>query len=239
MSGCSEEVQAKQPRSLRGPDLPDREQLIFYKFIASSPTEVEPALKAIVESAVELCGAYDAVVVLKDGDGLSSAAHHGPIPMHQVRWANDRTTVSGARDHRTVAVHVHDVTSDEGAEFPKARRCRAAMRPHRPGGSHAARRRQHRAIVLRRAEVQPFKRQTGTLLQTFANQAVIVDRQCSPFDEVQAKTPADLTEALTYQTGSGNILRVIAPHRPMSNRFSMQSLRAPARLCEADDALSR
>ena len=29
------------------------------------------------------------------------------------------------------------------------------------------------------------------------------------FDEVQAKT-RDLTEALTYQTGSGNILKVIA-----------------------------
>src|SRR5204862_434599 len=45
--------------------------------IASSPTDVEPVLKAIVESACELCGAYDVVVVLKDDDGLSSAAHHG------------------------------------------------------------------------------------------------------------------------------------------------------------------
>ena len=30
--------------------------------IASSPTDVEPVLKAIVESACELCEAYDAVV---------------------------------------------------------------------------------------------------------------------------------------------------------------------------------
>ena len=38
--------------------------------IASSPTDVEPVLKAIVESACELCDAYDAVVLLKDGDDL-------------------------------------------------------------------------------------------------------------------------------------------------------------------------
>src|SRR5262249_40518261 len=51
------------------------------KVIASSPTNVEPALKAIVESACELCEAYDAVVLLKDGDDLRFSAHHGPIPM--------------------------------------------------------------------------------------------------------------------------------------------------------------
>ena len=38
--------------------------------IASSPTDVGPVLKAIVESACELCGAYDAVVLLKDGNSL-------------------------------------------------------------------------------------------------------------------------------------------------------------------------
>ena len=41
--------------------------------IASSPTDVEPVLKAIVESACELCEAYDAIVLLKDGDDLHSA----------------------------------------------------------------------------------------------------------------------------------------------------------------------
>ena len=47
------------------------------------------------------------------------------------------------------------------------------------------------------------------LLRTFADQAVIAIENARLFEEVQAKT-RDLTEALTYQTGSGNILRVIA-----------------------------
>ena len=49
--------------------------------IASSPTDVGPALKAIVESACELCDAYDAAVVLQDGEYLRISAHHGPIPI--------------------------------------------------------------------------------------------------------------------------------------------------------------
>ena len=44
---------------------------------------------------------------------------------------------------------------------------------------------------------------------TFADQAVIAIENVRLFDEVQAKT-RDLSEALTYQTGSANILSVIA-----------------------------
>src|SRR5437588_8731959 len=45
--------------------------------IASSPTDVAPVLRAIVESACELCEAADALVVLKDGDELVFKAQHG------------------------------------------------------------------------------------------------------------------------------------------------------------------
>ena len=41
------------------------------------------------------------------------------------------------------------------------------------------------------------------LLKTFADQAVIAIQNARLFDEVQAKT-RDLSEALVYQTGSGN-----------------------------------
>ena len=89
--------------------------------IASSPTDVGPVLKAIVESACELCEAYDAIVVLKDGDDLRIGAHHGPIPMSLREMAESTATGSpGARSSTEEPVHVHDVLSDEGAEFPKA-----------------------------------------------------------------------------------------------------------------------
>ncbi len=56
------------------------------KVIASSPTDVGPALQAIVESACQICDADDAVVLLKEGDDLVFSAHHGPIPVRREKW---------------------------------------------------------------------------------------------------------------------------------------------------------
>ena len=63
--------------------------------IASSPTDVKPVLKAIVESACELCEADDAVVLLKDGDDLVVSAHHGPIPVDSEQWPINRNWTAG------------------------------------------------------------------------------------------------------------------------------------------------
>src|SRR5712675_2305907 len=50
------------------------------KVIASSTTEVGPALQAIVQGACKFCSAYDATVLLKIGDDLHYSAHYWPIP---------------------------------------------------------------------------------------------------------------------------------------------------------------
>ena len=100
--------------------------------IASSPTDVEPVLKAIVESACELCDAVDAIVLLKDGDGLRVSAHHGPIPIDYRE--HSRSAGNGLPDRRSStgnAVHVHDILSAEGDEFPSRRqRTRHAPASH-------------------------------------------------------------------------------------------------------------
>src|SRR6185295_9418412 len=60
------------------------------RVIASSPTDVNPVLAAIVESACELCGAYDSIALLRDGDHLRFSAHHGPIPLNVEKWPINR-----------------------------------------------------------------------------------------------------------------------------------------------------
>ena len=144
------------------------------RVIASSPTDVGPVLKAIVESACELCDAKDAVVHLRGGDDLRYHAHHGPIPVGMEIGPINRTWTAGRAFLDLMPVHVHDVLSAEGDQFPEGQRVSRRhgtrtilsvplLRENESIGT----------IVLRRTEVNPFSDKQIALLQTFADQAVI------------------------------------------------------------------
>ena len=53
--------------------------------ISRSPTDVQPVLDAIVESAARVCGIDDVVLRLREGDIMVSRAHFGPIPIPEPR----------------------------------------------------------------------------------------------------------------------------------------------------------
>jgi GAF domain-containing protein len=180
------------------------------RVIASSPTDVGPVLKAIVDSACELCEAYDAVVVLKDGDDLRFSAHHGPIPLKFEKLPISRNWVTGRAVVDKVPIHVHDLLSPEGDQFPLTRE-RLQQEGHRTVLSVPMLREGESigAIVLRRLEVHPFSEKQIVLLQTFADQAVIAIENVRLFEQVQAKT-RDLTEALQQQTATSEVLKVIS-----------------------------
>src|SRR5262249_8365058 len=50
------------------------------RVIASSPTDLQPMLDAIAESAARLCEANDAIIRRLDGNVIRLVAHYGPIP---------------------------------------------------------------------------------------------------------------------------------------------------------------
>jgi GAF domain-containing protein/sensor histidine kinase YesM len=180
------------------------------KVIASSPTDVKPVLKAIVDSACEICDAIDAVVLLKDGNDLRFSEHHGSIPIGLEKWPINRTWTAGRAFLDQKPVHVHDLRSSEGDEFPDGRELSLRM-GHRSILSVPLLRENESigAIVLRRAEVQPFNDKQITLLQTFADQAVIALGNVRMFEEVQARTE-DLRESLQQQTATADVLQVIS-----------------------------
>ena len=49
--------------------------------ISRSPTDVQPVLDAIVESAAKVCGIDDVVLRLREGDMMVARAHFGPVPI--------------------------------------------------------------------------------------------------------------------------------------------------------------
>ena len=49
--------------------------------ISRSPTDVQPVLDAIVESAARVCGIDDVLLRLREGKRMVARAHFGPIPI--------------------------------------------------------------------------------------------------------------------------------------------------------------
>ncbi|WP_249139877.1 GAF domain-containing protein [Bradyrhizobium japonicum] len=196
------------------------------RVIASSPTEVGPVLKAIVESACGLCEAYDALVVLRDGDDLVIQAHHGQVP---VVWSRRSISVESPTgraiiDRRTV--HVHDLLGPEGEQYPTGREY--ALRSNvrtvlsvpllREGESMGA-------IVLRRMEVRPFDDKQITLLQTFADQAVIAIGNVRLFEQ--------LNESLERQTATSEVLEIISASSGALTPVFHKMLENATRICGA------
>ena len=178
------------------------------RVIASSPTDVAPVLRAIVDSACQLCDAYDAAVLLKEGDCLRFSAHHGPIPINLEKWPINRLWVCGRAFIDKRPVSVADLSIDH--DFPDGREMALQM-GHRSILAVPLLREDEAigAIVMRRIEVNPFDDKQTKLLQTFADQAVIAIENVRLFDEVQAKR-RDLTEALEQQTATAEVLQVIS-----------------------------
>src|SRR5262249_9330029 len=57
--------------------------------ISRSPTDVQPVLDAIVESAARVCGIDDVVLRLYEGNKAVARAHFGPIPIRTVEVSRD------------------------------------------------------------------------------------------------------------------------------------------------------
>jgi GAF domain-containing protein len=208
------------------------------RVIASSPTDVEPVLKEIVESARELCEANDAVVLLRDAEHLRFSAHSGPIAVALDKWPISRNWTAGRAFVDQKPVHVHDMLSGDGAEFPDARAMGQSTGstihtvlsvPLLRGNESIG------AILLRRTEVRPFNEKQINLLATFADQAVIAIQNTRLFNEIKEKT-RDLTEALTYQTGSASILNVIAASPTDVAPVLKAIVESACGVCEAYDA---
>ena len=142
--------------------------------IASSPTDIQPVLDTVAESAARLCEASDALIHRVDGDMVERVAIYGTMPVPETRRRPlSRGSPAGRAMIDRQTIHVHDVAA-ELAEFPdyKTRQPVTGVRTTlctpllREGVAIGV-------LTIRRTEVRPFTEKQIALLKTFADQAVI------------------------------------------------------------------
>jgi GAF domain-containing protein len=191
--------------------------------ISRSPTDVQPVLDAIVESAARVCGIDDVVLRLMEGDKTLPKAHFGPIPISVVEMSIDEPRFRWMREHGTL--HIPDVRAQ--TEFPTFGRGGTwhtqLMVPLRQKGIVIG------ALGGRRMEVRPFSQAQVKLLETFADQAVIAIENVRLFNE--------LKESLEQQTATSEILGVIASSPTDIQPVLDVVAETAARLCDATDAV--
>src|SRR5215472_15219832 len=164
--------------------------------ISRSPTDVQPVLDAIVESAARVCGIDDVFLRLREGNTMVVRAHFGPIPIPTGREeiSTDEPRYHWIREHGTL--HIPDVRAQN--DFPTLGPISRTFLfvPLRQQGELVG------TLVARRIELRPFTPAQIKLLETFADQAVIAIENVRLFQE--------LKESLEQQTATSDVLRVIA-----------------------------
>ena len=168
--------------------------------IAGSPTELQPVLYAVTESAVRLAGAKRGHIRQYDGEFLRLVASYGESPEQfavfqtpvrpRVESRSGRAFLERRPIHDLDAqVERHPMAAQTGARTAVAV---PLLREDTPIG----------VFTIWRDLVQPFTDRQIELVKTFADQAVVAIENVRLFHE--------LTESLEQQTATSEILGVIA-----------------------------
>src|SRR4030095_13642876 len=214
----------------------DREQTAtseILRLIATFSTNNQSVLDTIAENAARVCGSYDAVIRLVEGNVLRLAAHYGPVVSgFGPEQPLSRGTIAGRAVIDRQTIHIHDLWAESETEFAvsikHAERLGHRTYPAPPLLREGA---PIVVILIRRKEVRPFSEKQIALLETFADQAVIAIENVRLFEE--------LKESLEQQTATSEILGVIASSPTDIQPVLDTIAQSAARVCGSDDAAIR
>ena len=197
------------------------------KVISSSPGELEPVFKAMLENATRICEAKFGNLFRFDGTDFRLAAEVGAPPelIEFLTRRGAQLPLPGSLLDRVMhtkqACHTADITADAipspGARFGCARSaiCVPMLKDDALVG----------AIFIYRTEVSPFTDKQIELVKNFAAQAVIAIENTRLLNE--------LRESLAQQTATSEVLRVISASPGELEPVFQAMLENATRICEA------
>jgi two-component system, NtrC family, sensor kinase len=178
--------------------------------IASSPTDAEPSLQRIADTAARVFNAASVAIRITDGKewirtitiGDASESIIAPLPSSQLTIDGNNLPGMVYRLNRQIHIPDLDNVDPSIADF-------SGLVPARAGGSRTMSGTPLRrgdgaigALIIYRDRLAPFTPDELALQQSFADQAVIVIENARLFNETK--------EALERQTATAEILKVIA-----------------------------
>ena len=184
------------------------------RVIRSSPTDVQPVLDAILESGVRLCKGDFGTVFFYDGTRVDpvavyNASGRGMDALRSVfggpptfETVTGRAILTCEVVHRPNAQHADDVPGTVAMARAWPYGAIVSVPLVRDGQSLGT-------INVAKGSPAPYSEREISLLQTFADQAVIAIENVRLFTELQTRNRA-VTEALERERATSEVLRVIS-----------------------------
>ena len=205
------------------------------KVISSSPGQLEPVFKTMLENAVRICGAKFGSLILFEGDTYRRAAlHNAPAAFAEAQAREPICPLAASpilsrivKTRQTICLA--DIRVEQPGEpiatLGAARTivCVPMLKDDRAVG----------AMSIYRQEVRPFADKQIELVQNFAAQAVIAIENARLLNELRQRTD-DLSEALEQQTATSEVLQVISSSPGKLEPVFQAMLEKAVRICDAN-----